>query len=631
MSKVDPTEPILRFGAYDVDLRSGEVRKSGIRIKLQPKPFQVLSILLANPGRAITREELQNRLWAPDTFVDFDHGLNTAVSKIRDALNDPADNPRFIETLPNGYRFIAPVSAQPIETPTSQPPESEPKATPRAEPKRFSRLHLALGAVAAILLIAGVPALRYLRSLVSPHRLEVHSIAILPLRNLSGDPTQDYFADGMTDELITQMAKVSSLRVVSAVSAMGYKNTTLSTRQLGRELNVDAFVEGSVLRSGDRVRVTVQLIDVATDAHVWAEDYNRDTRDVMFVQSDIASAIATKVRAKIAPNENEKLPSPHPVDPRAYDAYLAGRGYWLRGKTPANKGDDLPKSQEAFLKAIAYDASYAPAYSGLANYYGLMAGLGDLPVADNWKLSEQAARKALSLDDSVADAHFALATKLMFYDWDWSGAEQEIHRGLAFDPHFAELHNLYSHLLAYRGRFDESIAEARRAEELDPLGEYNSVQRALKFSRRYDLFLSEMERTFANNPVRIHENKAWVHRARKEYAQEVQETDQQLRLQGRVRYADLLARAYASGGYRAWLEAQLVELKQQSEKRRVSPFEFAEAYAALRDADKTMHYLELGYQERTADMVRIQVNPAYDDLHLDPRYRDLVRRVGLPQ
>jgi tetratricopeptide (TPR) repeat protein len=219
----------------------------------------------------------------------------------------------------------------------------------------------------------------------------------------------------------------------------------------------------------------------------------------------------------------------------------------------------------------------------------------------------------------------------MFYDWDWAGAEQEIHRGLAFDPHFAELHNLYSHLLAYRGRFDESIAEARRAEELDPLGEYNSVQRALKFSRRYDLFLSEMERTFANNPVRIHENKAWVHRARKEYAQEVQETDQQLRLQGRVRYADLLARAYASGGYRAWLEAQLVELKQQSEKRRVSPFEFAEAYAALRDADKTMHYLELGYQERTADMVRIQVNPAYDDLHLDPRYRDLVRRVGLPQ
>ncbi len=631
MSKVDPTEPVIRFGAYDVDLRSGEVRKAGIRIKLQPKPFQVLSILLANPGAAITREELQTRLWAPDTFVDFDHGLNTAVSKIRDALNDPADNPRFIETLPNGYRFIAPVSAPPIETPTSPPPESEPKAKPQAGRRRSWRLHLGWGAVAAIILIASVPALRYLRNFLSPHRTQINSIAILPLRNLSGDPTQDYFADGMTDELITQMAQVSSLRVVSAASAMRYKNTTLSTRQLGRELNVDAFVEGSVLRSGNRVRVTAQLIDVATDTHIWAEDYNGDTRDVMFVQSDIASAIATKVRAKIAPRENEKLSLPHPVDPRAYDAYLAGRGYWLRGKTPANKGDDLPKSQEAFQKAIAYDPSYAPAYSGLANYYGLMAGLGDLPVADNWKLSEQAARKALSLDDSLADAHFALATKLMFYDWDWSAAEQEIHRGLALDPHFAELHNLYSHLLAYTGRFDESIAEARRAEELDPLGEYNSVQRALRFSRRYDLFLPEMERTFANNPVEIHENKAWVHRARKEYAQEVHETDQQLRLQGRVRYADLLARAYASGGYRAWWEAQLVEMRRQSEKRRVSPFEFAEAYAALRDADKTMHYLELGYQERTADIVRIQVNPAYDDLHRDPRYRDLVRRVGLPQ
>jgi TolB-like protein/DNA-binding winged helix-turn-helix (wHTH) protein len=631
MSKAHPTEPIIRFGAYDVDLRAGEVRKAGIRIKLQPKPFQVLSILLANPGTAITREELQIRLWAPDTFVDFDHGLNTAVSKIRDALNDPADNPRFIETLPNGYRFIAPVSAQPIETATSQPPESESKAIPQAERKRSSRLRLALGAVGAIILIAGVPALRYLRNFLSPHRIQVNSIAVLPLRNLSGDPTQDYFVDGMTDELITQMAKVSSLRVVSAASAMRYRNTTLSTRQLGRELNVDAFVEGSVLRSGNRVRVTAQLIDVATDTHIWAEDYNGDTRDVMFVQSDIASAIATKVRAKIAPSENEKLSPPHPVDPRAYDAYLVGRGYWLRGKSPANKGDDLQKSQGEFLKAIAYDPSYAPAYSGLANYYGLMAGVGYLPVADNWKLSEQAARKALSLDDSVADAHFALATKLVFYDWDWSAAEQEIHRSLALDPHFAELHNLYSHLLAYTGRFDESIAEARRAEELDPLGEYNSVQRALRFSRRYDLFLPEMERTFANNPVRIHEDKAWVHRARKEYAQEVQETDQQLRLQGRVPYADSLVGAYASGGYRAWLEAQLVELKQQSEKRRVSPFEFAEAYAALRDADRTMHYLELGYQERTADIVRIQLNPAYDYLHLDPRYRDLVRRVGLPQ
>src|ERR1700722_7872393 len=630
MSKVDPTEPILRFGAYDVDLRSGEVRKSGIRIKLQPKPFQVLSILLANPGSAITREELQNRLWAPDTFVDFDHGLNTAVSKIRDALNDPADNPRFIETLPNGYRFIAPVSAPPIETPTSQPTQSEPEATPQAERKRLSRIHLRLGAVAAIILIAGVPALRYLRNLLSPHRLQVNSIAILPLRNLSGDPTEDYFADGMTDELITQMAKVSSLRVASAVSAMRYKNTTLSTRQLGRELNVDAFVEGSVLRSGNRVRVTVQLIDVATDAHVWAEDYNRDTRDVMFVQSDIASAIATKVRAKIAPNEKEKLPSPHPVDPRAYDAYLAGRGYWLRGKTPANKGDDLPKSQEAFLKAIAYDASYAPAYSGLANYYGLMAGLGDLPVADNWILSEQAARKALSLDDSLADAHFALATKLIFYDWDWSAAEQEIHRGLALDPHFAELHNLYSHLLAYTGRFDESIAEARQAADLDPLGERFAVQRALRFSRRFDLFLNEVAIVFAQDPARIHEEKAWVYKTKKQHAEEVSETDLQLRIEGCVPCADSLSRAYSQTGYPGWLREKLNQLNRNSHGDAMT-FEHAELYAAMGNTDMAMQYLNQGYREHTAELLSLQLNPAYDDMRTDPRFQELVHRIGLPQ
>jgi TolB-like protein/DNA-binding winged helix-turn-helix (wHTH) protein len=640
-----------KFGPYHADTVGLELRKGGIRIRLQPKPFQVLEVLLGRAGHTVSREELKKLLWAPDIFVDFDHGLNTAVNKIREALSDSAEEPRYIETLPNGYKFIGDVSKQFEQPPVATASLAPPLPTADADPKReitWRRRYLAVG-VGLVCLIAVVFWVFYIRWKVFGISSPIQSVAVVPLKNLSGDPSQEYFSDSMTDELITQLAKISSLKVPSAASVVRYKNTSASASEISRDLKVDAFVEGGVVRTGDKIRVTAQLIDARTDRHIWAEDYQGDLRDILVLQNDIATAIAHSVQAKIAPPNSSMASLPRQVDPRAYDAYIRGRGYWFRSKTAnAIPGDlekrgywfrsktanaipgDLEKSGELFQQAVQYDPAYAPGYSGLANYYGLMAGYGLIPVKDGWRQSEEASRKALALDSGLAEAHCSLASKMIFYDWDWSGAEQEIQRGLELDTHYAELHNLYSHLLAYTGRFDQSIAEARRAAELDPLGERFAVQRALRFSRRFDLFLTEVAIVFAQDPARIHGERAWVYKAKKQHAQEVSETDLQLRIEGCVACADRLSYAYSHSGYSGWLREKLKQLNRDSHGNAMT-FEHAELYAAMGNTDMAMQYLNQGYREHTSQLLRLQLNPAYDDMRTDPRFQELIHRIGLPQ
>jgi TolB-like protein/DNA-binding winged helix-turn-helix (wHTH) protein len=624
---------IVRFEEFEADLRSRELLRSGAKVRLPDQSFEVLAMLLEHPGELVSREQVRERLWPTNTFVDFDHGLNNAVNRLRDALRESAESPRFIETLPRrGYRFIGT-----IDQPNTPVPELEAEhlapSHREAETARIRQWQrpVALSATVVCLLTASLLAFTQRVRLFGRSPANAKSIAVLPLRNLSGDPKQDYFSDSMTEELITQLAKTSSLRVVSSASVMRYKNANPAVSDIQRDLKVDVLVEGGVLRSGDKVRITAQLIDASTDRHIWAEDYEGEMRDVLFLQNNIASAIAAKVRAEITPSELSKRSPPHQVDPRAYDAYIQGRGYWFRSNTHGAQPDDLAKSGEKFRLAIKYDPNYALAYAGLAGYYGLEAGYGAIPPADGWRLSEEASRKALSLDDSLAEAHCALATKMMLYDWNWAGAEREMLRGLDSDPHYAELHHMYSLLLAYTGRFDQSIAEAHRAEELDPLGQGTVVQRALLFGRRYDLFLQEVDKVFADDPARIHKERARVAKARKQFAREVAETNEELRLEGCIVCAERLARAYATAGYRGWLQARLLDLKKRSKQEQVSPFDFAEIYAAMGNADLAIKYLEAAYREHTFELVRLQVNPAYDSLHSDPRYRDLVRRIGLPQ
>jgi TolB-like protein/DNA-binding winged helix-turn-helix (wHTH) protein len=624
---------VYKFGPYHANTVDLELRKGGIRIRLQPKPFQVFKVLLERAGQSVSREELKSLLWAPDIFVDFDHGLNTAVNKIREALSDSPDEPRYIETLANGYKFIGDISEQ-SERPfvATAPLTASPLAAhqePRVEitwRRRYLAPTVALGSLIAVVFLVFHTAPKVFGTSVAP----IRSVAVLPLKNLSGDPSQEYFSDSMTDELITQLAKISSLNVPSAASVVRYKNTSASASEISRDLKVDAFVQGSVVRTGDKIRVTAQLIDARTDRHIWAEDYQGDLRDVLVLQNEIATAIAHSVKVKLAPGASV-VSVPRQVDPRAYDAYIRGRGYWLRSNTANEVPGDVEKSGELFRQAIQYDPGFARAYSGLADYYGVNAADGVIPAEEGWRKSEEASRKALALDNRLAEAHCALAAKMMYYDWNWAGAEREIQRGLLLDPHYATLHNLYSHLLSYTGRFDQSILEAHRAEELDPLAERFAVQRALRFSRRFDLFLAEVDKAFARNPARIHGERARVYQARKQRAEEVHETDQELRIEGCVPCADRLARAYARKGYTGWLQERLNGLNEISKDGNSLSFEHAELYAALGDTDKAMHYLEQGYREHTIELVRLQVNPAYDDMRTDPRFQDLVHRIGLPQ
>src|SRR5438552_8487247 len=306
MQGAHPSRGAVRFGVFEVDLRAGELRKQGVKIKLQEQPFHLLQMLLEHPGEIVTREELRGRIWPADTFVDFDQGLNNAIKRLRESLSDSPENPRFIETIPrHGYRFIANLGVTPGQ---------------------------------------------------------IKSLAVLPLENLSRDPEQEYFAEGLTEALITTLAKIGELRVVSRTSAMQYKGVHKPLREIARELEVDFVVEGTVLRVGRRVRITAQLIDASRETHLWAESYERDLRDVFALQSEVAQAIAREVHIKLTPQDLAHFAQPHPVDPEAYEAYLKGRYHWNR-----RSRDGLGKATQHFQQAIAKDPTYAAAYSGLAD------------------------------------------------------------------------------------------------------------------------------------------------------------------------------------------------------------------------------------------------------------------------
>src|SRR5438445_10084124 len=381
MEGAHPSRGAVRFGVFEVDLRVGELRKKGIKIKLQDQPFQILQILLERSGEVVTREELRGRIWPADTFVDFDQGLNNAIKRLRESLSDSPDNPRFIETVPrHGYRFIG-----------------------------------NLGATTG----------------------RIKSLAVLPLENLSRDPEQEYFAEGMTEALITTLAKIGELRVVSRTSAMQYKGVHKPVREIAQELGVDMIVEGTVLRAGRRVRITAQLIDAPKEMHLWAESYERDLRDVLALQSEVAQAIARQVQVKLTPQDLAHFAQPHPVDPEAYEAYLKGRYHWNR-----RSGEGFGKAVQSFQTAIARDPSYAAAYAGLAECLTGLSAWGFVPAQEGCGKAKGLARQALEIDHSLAEAHAALGFASM-YDYDFLTAEREFERSIELNPRYASAHEWF--------------------------------------------------------------------------------------------------------------------------------------------------------------------------------------------
>jgi len=458
----------------------------------------------------------------------------------------------------------------------------------------------------------------------------IESLAVLPLANLSGDPEQEYFVDGMTDELIADLGQIEALRVISRTSVMQYKGVKKPLPQIARELNVDAVIEGSVLRSGDRVRITAQLIQAVTDKHLWAKSYERDLRDVLALQSEVAGAIANEIKIKLTPQEQARLASARPVNPEAHEAYLKGRYYWnLRTE------EGLKKSSEYFQQAIEKDPGYALAYAGLADTYGVVATWNVMAPKEAYPRAKAAAFKALEMDETLAEAHALLGSAREEYDWDWVGAEKEFKRAIELNPGYATAHQWYAEYLSVMGRHNEAIAEAKRAQELDPLSlMINAIGgRVFFYARRYDEAIAQCRRTLELNPgfYPAHLFLAWAYEQEKRYAEAISEYQKAIAPgQSNPLLAAELARGYVAAGKRTEALTVISQMGELSKRRYVSSYVIAQIYTALGDTGRAFQWLEKAYQERDSQLAWLKAEPGFDSLRSDPRFQNLLRRMNFP-
>jgi TolB-like protein/DNA-binding winged helix-turn-helix (wHTH) protein/Flp pilus assembly protein TadD len=623
---------LLRFGSFELDLRTAEVYKDGKRIKLQEQPCQVLALLIERPGELVSREELRKRLWPNDTFVDFDHGVNIAINKLRDALGDSPDKPQFIETLPRrGYRFIAPVDAP--KTPRDGEPPAQAASSPTARagwgsiPWRRALLAALLGLSFVIVFFSVV---RYRRGRIA--ETHIGSLAVLPLENLSRDPAQDYFADGMTDELITSLAKLQTLKVISRSSVMRYKGTNRPLPEMARELNVDGIIEGTVLRSGNRVRITVQLIHAATDQHLWAEAYEGNVEDVLRLQDEVARAVAAEIRFKLEPEAEARLAKSPSVNPAAYEAYLRGRYHFYDRWTKAG----FVAASHYFEEAIARDPRYAPAYAGLADYYTLGGFTGQpLTSREAMEKAKDLAARALQLDDGSAEAHIAMANVLFRYDWNWAEAEKEFKRGIELNLNAPSSYSHYAMYLGVLGRHDEAIAAMKRAIELDPFSAVmnSALGVVLQWAGRDGEAAEQERKAIALDPFfpQAHLILARAYEQLGRYDEAIVEHLETDTLDGIDPSAVAgFKRAYMSSGINGYRRKRMESEIQRARSGKANDYLIAVLSAELDDKDAAFQWLEKAYQERLLTMPNIRVAPGLRSLHGDPRFADLVRRVGFP-
>ncbi|MGH2396815.1 MAG: tetratricopeptide repeat protein [bacterium] len=619
------SQRIVKFGVYQAHLATGELYRDGLRMRLPEQSFQVLARLLERPAELVTREELRRSLWPEDTFVDFDHGLNAAVNRLREALGDSAAEPRFIETLPRrGYRFIGSVESLTHPVVVGDPP-------PAARRRRRPWMLAAGGAALLMAVVLGLSFSRLRERLQGrPAAAEIKSLAVLPLQNLSGDSEQEYIADGMTEALINELSKISALKVISRTSAMHYKNTDKPMPLIARELGVDGLVEGSVAREGDQVRITVQLIHGRSDKHLWANSYQRESRDVLSLQSEVAHAIARQIEVAVTGQERSRLVAARAVAPEVYESYLKGR-FALHKNSRA--GHD--EATVHFQAAIDRDATFAPAYEGLAAAHSRLGGvlLGVSPREARPK-TIAAARKALELDPQLAEARVLLADALN-REWHWAEAEAEYKRALELNPSSAAAHVGYAQWLLCQGRTQEALAWAERGRELDPLAPVgHGIGWILFHARRYDEAIRELRSVLAvepENPLAL-----WFLGFALTGAGRFDEAIQPLEKAASVTNRSsgvlgVLVRAYAGAGRRAEAVQLLEELHRRRQKGYVPPAAFVHAYLGLGDREQAFTWLERAAEERSNITLWVKVHPFFDPLRGDPRFQALVRRMNFPE
>jgi TolB-like protein/DNA-binding winged helix-turn-helix (wHTH) protein len=646
-----PTSRVLRFETFELDMRAGELRKQGLRVRLRGQPLQVLAILLEHAGDLVTREELRTQIWAADTFVDFDHSLHNAIARVREVLGDSSENPRYIETLPRqGYRFLVPVESDDgLRTAATPAPISDAISTEigsRARGRRAKLLALVL--IVATVLIGILSLNRVRQWLFGQSRSRViGSLAVLPLVDLSGNPDQDFFADGMTEALITDLGKISALRVISRTSVVQYKGTKKSLPEIARELNVDALVEGTVLRSGNRLRITASLVQASPEKHLWAESYESEVGDILTLQGQVAQAVAQEIQVKLTPEEQRLLASARPVNPQAHDDYLRGRYFCDKDtREPVEKGI---KYFELAMKEAPSDPL---GYAGLANCYALLSWggdifVGDLSAAEMMPKSRDAASQALRLDENLAEAHTSLACVEMILNWNWAGAEREFKRAIELNPSYTPAHVWYAHFLAAVGRTDESMAEAKRSLELDPLSEFTMdfSEWAIYLDRHYDLATEQSQKTLELAPEMpwSHYDFGQIYDATGRHREAIEEYIKAQEVFGLSpnRLAEL-RRAYQRSGEKGYWRKTL-EFCQGASKL---PRKFATAsgygfcdyvkdlylalfHVRLGEFDAAFQSLETAYNKHETELIFLNVDPQWDGVRSDPRFQSLVRRVGL--
>jgi TolB-like protein/DNA-binding winged helix-turn-helix (wHTH) protein/Tfp pilus assembly protein PilF len=612
---------LLRFGVFEADIHTGELRKAGRKVAIQEQPFRVLIALLERPGEMLSREELRERVWSADTFIDFDTGLNKAIRKIRDVLGDSAESPVYIETLPRrGYRFIAPV-----ETVCLMPePAAAPEPAVAGERPSHARLLLSVG---GILVLSGLLVWGWRAS----HRPKLDSIAVLPLENLAADPGQEYFADGITDELITELAKIDSLRVISRTSVVRYKRSHKPLGEIARELGANAIVEGTVLRSGDRVRVTAQLIDAARDQHIWAQSYEQTLGDILALQGRVARDIAVHVNARLTGSERQMLAANRSILPEAHDAYLKGHFFWNK-----RSAKDARQAIQYFERAVELQPDYAEAYAGIAEAYVVLGwDSAVLPPDAAFPRARAAALKALDVDRSSSLAHNALMWVDLFYQWNWTEAEAEAKEAIRLSPSSVTAHHHYSRLLAFTGRFEEALAESRRSVQLDPLDPIAEGSLAWNsyLARRYDDAIRkslQMIEMYPSMPG-YYRFLGWCYEAQGRFPEALEVLRQaQERSDAPAALADL-GNVSAASGDRPAASGFLEKLMELSNHQYVPPYYVALVQAGLHDNGQVFEWLEKAYREHAPDLVFLLTEPRWDAFRSDGRFRDLLARVGFPR
>jgi TolB-like protein/DNA-binding winged helix-turn-helix (wHTH) protein/Flp pilus assembly protein TadD len=624
------TGPLYEFGSFRFSPFERILLRDGQRVHLGPKGLDTLVVLLENRGHIVGKDELLKRVWT-GTFVE-EHTVAQTVFTLRKALENTPEGQPYIETISRlGYRFVGPVTE--VNQVVSEAAKETPAENSAPQNRRLQNSLIAGGVVLGLVVLGSFLVPRLSRRNDPPAGKIV--LAVLPFENLSGDSQQEYFSDGLTEEMITQLGNLepNRLGVIARTSIMQYKDTKKGAREIGRELGVDYILEGSVRQEGDHVRITAQLIQAKDQTHLWARDYDRNLRDILALQSDVAVAIAREIKLKLSPEEHTRMASAPALDPEAYELYLKGRYFWNK-----RSADGFGKAIQYFQQVITRDPKYAQAYAGLADAYALLGSLPntEMPRSVAMPKAKAAALKALQLNDSLAEAHASLAFVEMQYEWDWPGSEKEFKRALELNPNYATAHQWYAIWLMAQGKSAEALEEERRAQEADPLSLIIKTDTAqlLVYSGRYDEGAQQAQGALEIDPgfLLAHDYLAEAYTAKQDYQAAIAQFQIVLAIsKGDVWASSGIARTYTLAGQKRKSEAILRDILNGTKNREDLAIQLAMDYGAQGENDRAFAWLERAYQHRDGGLIFLNVAPGFQSLRGDPRFDDLLQHIGLPR